>query len=351
MSVLRRSLVHAAAAGTLGPVLLACCFFPSSSAPTSPPTTLAPPTLAPGPAIEPLPAPVVGGHPFPFLASQLVMDLPAGVDPPRAPVDAEPPIPGMLARDRLELPALDLVVSDLPCTAPIDLEGSARAELARRHPGLLPGLASRPFPIADATLRAVELVPSVAERLPDNETAVAFVALDMTTHVVWIRAEVQALEPRLDPAARAQAETVLQTLRRGTTTFVPHLEDGDTLGDLVGYAPLPPGWIARAASCCNEEPPYRSWIRESFLPMRELGASPRARISVRHGVSCAAGRPGPAGVVLGRPMRWTRTDVELCWVEIAPPADELGITWHVRGRTQADLDEALAIVPSIRRPE
>lgn len=351
MIVTRRALAHAGAVGALLPWLLACCFFPSSAAPTSPSTTVAPPTLAPAPAIEPLPAPLTGGHPFPFLASQLVMDLPAGVDPPRAPVDAEPPIPGMLAGDRLELPALDLVVSDLPCTAPTDLEGSARAELARRHPGLLPGLATRAFPVADATLRAVELVPTVAERLPDNETAVAFVAIDLTTHVVWIRAEVQALEPRLDATARAQAEAWLQTLRRGTTTFVPHLADGETFGDLVGHAALPPGWIARASSCCDEQPPYRSWFRESFLPMRELGAPARARISVRNGVSCTGGRPGPPGVVLGRPMRWTQTDVDLCWVELAPPADELGITWHVRGRTQADLDEALAIVPSIRRPE
>lgn len=346
-----RALAHVGAAATLLPWLLACCFFPAAPAPA--PTTVTPPPIVTAPAIEPLPPPLVGGHPFPFLASQLVVDLPAGVSPDRAPIDAEPPMPGMLAADRfaLEGDRVDVVVSDLPCTAPTDLDGAARAELARRHPHLVPGLASRPFPTGDATIRAVELVPAVTELLPDNEVALAFFALDLSTHVIWLRVELRDFDARLDAATRARAEAVLATLRRGTTTFVPHLERGDTQGDLIREVALPTGWVSRAAGCCNEEPPYLTHLREALIPMRVLGEPARARISVRHGVSCGPGVPSMAGVVVGRTMQWTQTDRDLCWVEVAPPADELGVTWHVRGRTPADLAEALEIVPTIRRDE
>ena len=107
--------------------------------------------------------------------------------------------------------------------------------------------------------------------------------------------------------------------------------------------------MSRTSGCCNEEPPYVTHFRESVIPLRNLGEPPRARVSARSGV-CPPGTPGPRGTMFGAPMTWSRTATGLCWLERPPDGGlELGVSFRVRGATEADLREALAIASTVSR--
>lgn len=339
--------------------LLACCYFGGGggAAPTAPVAPVAPvppgavppapPTTAP--TLGPIERPLVGGVERALAGRQLFIDLPTTA-PAAAPAEAFPGLAGALWAYRIELAEPEGAPSfssrDLPCVVTSSLEAEIGEEIRRREPEA-GALSIRPFPVRDASLTVVEVVPAARYVAPDNDQPLAFFAVDVGSHVILFRLAVWDLSPiAADPHERAAAlalgESIIGTMRRGDFTWTAQLE-GSTYGDLFQSITAPSGWVLRTSGCCNEEPPYVTRFRESIIPLRPLGEPPRARVTARWG-TCPAGTPSRAGTMFGRPMTWSRTATGLCWDEIAPDGlYELGVSWHLRGATEADLDSAVAI--------
>lgn len=284
-----------------------------------------------------------------LLSRQLTLAL-----PPSAIADREHPagVDGVLSVEAIELgDHTTLTLRDLPCEPGDDLLAASLAEVARRARVSVSALRARALPLSDASLRAVEVIPSLRVGEGNDDVILwAFIAVD--AHVIlatgsrWMLAD--GLEPaRADPTRRVRIEAILASARRGDWHFRTGLH-GETGGDLMRAVEAPEGWVLREAGCCNEEPPYTTRFEAHVLRTRALGEPTRARISARNMARCDAGRPGPTGRVHGVPMQWTHVGDHLCWVE-STTENERGVTWHVRGATAAELDEAVAIASEIGR--
>lgn len=246
----------------------------------------------------------------------------------------------------LETQEVGLRCRDLPCAARAgdDFGAQVHAEVARRWPELPQPWSVRAVPSADPALSVVEVIPGpLTEGL---EHQVAYFAIDLGDHVVLItasyRSESFGREPTRDRASRRAAEAMVASVRRGPWRWgarVPRRVYGDLFNEITA----PEGWVYRKVGCCNEEEPYVTRWRETVMPLRALGAAPRARVTARGGV-CPPGVPEREATMFGGAMRWQRTSTGLCWQEVAPDGEaELGVSWHLRGATDADLDEAVHV--------
>jgi hypothetical protein len=336
-----------------------CCFLGlptgpvSAPAPTPATTTPTTPTTPTVSRTAPLPPPLAEGLRVPVLGRELTLILPSTAAA-RHPVDDHRGIDGLLGWDDVQLDGhLILELRDLPCTATPDLMAGALAEIERRQPSATP-IEARAVAVADPTIRVVELIPGLETR-HGNSFVFAWFVIDLDGHVIlatlhrWCLAD--GLEtPSRDDARRALGESVIQSIAHGDWRFVTRIGDRGTYGDLFDEIDAPPeGWVGRGGSCCNEEPPYTTLFDEVLLPIRVLGSPARARVSARSFGHCASGPPGPSGTMFGRPMQWTRDGARLCWVERPTTDDDRGITWHVRGATDADLAEALTVAATLGR--
>ncbi len=328
-----------------------CCFF--GPLPAAPPSSAPPVTRTTSTRTAPLPPALVDGLRVPVIGRQLTLILPSTAGP-RHRLDDEPGIDGILGWDDVRLDSqFFLQVRDLPCTATPDLMAGALAEIERRQRTATP-IEARAVTVLDPTIRVVELIPGLETREGDSYVFAWFV-IDLDGHLIlatlhrWFLADGLETASR-DDARRAVGESVIQSIARGDTRFVTRIGDRGTYGDLFDEIAAPPdGWVARRGSCCNEEPPYTTLYDEVILPLRVLGTPARARISARSVGVCGSGPPGPSGTMFGRPMQWTRDGSRLCWIETPTSTDERGLTWHVRGATDADLAEALSIAATLGR--